>query len=108
MADSKKLGRSEVAPMRLWKPWTKVFFVIFVLSFAGLPQTQGKTAQMAATPAQEQSRPNEQADAPMRITLPAGTTISVRIADQVSSSHNHTGDLITGIVDPSVFIADHV
>jgi hypothetical protein len=26
----------------------------------------------------------------------------------VNSNHNHTGDLITGIVDPSVFIADRV
>ena len=57
---------------------------------------------------QEPSRPSDREDAAMSITLQPGTTISVRIADQVNSNHNHEGDLITGIVDPSVFIADHV
>jgi hypothetical protein len=32
----------------------------------------------------------------------------VRIADEINSSHNHTGDLFTGIVDPSVMIHDRV
>ena len=50
----------------------------------------------------------EAAPAPAPITLPVGTTISVRIADAVDSNHNHPGDLITGTVDPSVFIANHV
>jgi hypothetical protein len=48
------------------------------------------------------------ADAPASITLPVGTTISVRIADAVDSNHNHAGDLLTGIVDPSVFLGNHV
>jgi len=42
------------------------------------------------------------------ITIPAGGVISVRIADAVDSNHNHTGDLLTGIVDPSVLINDLV
>lgn len=42
------------------------------------------------------------------ITLPAGSTISVRIADAVNSGKNHSGDLITGIVDPSVLVDGRV
>jgi len=43
-----------------------------------------------------------------RITLPPDTIISVRIADEISSNKNHTGDMFTGIVDPSVLVHDHV
>jgi hypothetical protein len=43
-----------------------------------------------------------------RITLPPDTIISVRIADEISSSKNHTGDIFTGIVDPSVLVHDQV
>jgi hypothetical protein len=32
----------------------------------------------------------------------------VRIADEINSSKNHTGDILTGIVDPSVLIHDQV
>lgn len=42
------------------------------------------------------------------ITLPADSIISVRIADEINSGKNHTGDLFTGIVDPSVTIHDRV
>jgi hypothetical protein len=34
--------------------------------------------------------------------------ISVRIADDVDSNHNHIGDLFTGTVDPSVFMDNRV
>jgi hypothetical protein len=43
-----------------------------------------------------------------RVTLPPGTIISVRIADEINSGKNHTGDIFTGIVDPSVLIHDQV
>src|SRR5690348_12430000 len=43
-----------------------------------------------------------------QVVLPPGTVISVRIADTVNSSHNHSGDLITGSVDPSVLIGKRV
>lgn len=39
--------------------------------------------------------------------LPAGTVIQVRIADEVDSSKLHDGDLITGVVDPSVLVDSH-
>jgi hypothetical protein len=43
-----------------------------------------------------------------RVTLPPDTIISVRIADEINSSKNHTGDIFTGIVDPSVLVHDKV
>src|SRR6202011_3971205 len=43
-----------------------------------------------------------------RVTLPPNTIISVRIADEISSNKNHTGDIFTGIVDPSVLVHDQV
>jgi hypothetical protein len=43
-----------------------------------------------------------------RVTLPPDTIISVRIADEINSSKNHTGDIFTGIVDPSVLVHDRV
>jgi hypothetical protein len=43
-----------------------------------------------------------------RVTLPPDTIISVRIADDINSNKNHTGDIFTGIVDPSVLVHDHV
>jgi hypothetical protein len=42
------------------------------------------------------------------ITLPSETTISVRIADEITTGKNKTGDLFTGIVDPSVMVRDRV
>jgi hypothetical protein len=51
------------------------------------------------------------ADAPREgdtVTLPANSVISVRIADEINSSKNHTGDLFSGIVDPSVLVHDQV
>ncbi len=42
------------------------------------------------------------------VTLPTNTMISVRIANEINSSRNHTGDLFTGIVDPSVMVHDRV
>jgi hypothetical protein len=43
-----------------------------------------------------------------RVTLPPDTIISVRIADEINSNKNHTGDIFTGIVDPSVLVHDKV
>jgi hypothetical protein len=42
------------------------------------------------------------------VTLPSGYVIPVRLADEVDSSHDKTGDLFTGTVDPSVLVHDHV
>jgi hypothetical protein len=43
-----------------------------------------------------------------RVTLPPDSIISVRIADEISSNKNRTGDIFTGIVDPSVLIHNQV
>jgi hypothetical protein len=54
---------------------------------------------------------DRRADGPQegeRVTLPPDTIISVRIADEINSGKNHTGDIFTGIVDPSVLIHDQV
>jgi hypothetical protein len=62
--------------------------------------------------AQDNAQPvrldDAQPDAAQRILLPVGTEISVRIADRVDSNHLHSGDLLTGIVDPSLMYNDRV
>jgi hypothetical protein len=63
--------------------------------------------QEGGQPQSSENKPNA-ADEHERVTLPADSVISVRIADEINSSHNHTGDLFTGIVDPSVLIHDRV
>lgn len=42
------------------------------------------------------------------ITLPAGSVIPVRLADEVNSHHDKAGELYTGTVDPSVLIQNQV
>src|SRR5262245_31881219 len=42
------------------------------------------------------------------ITLPEGFTIPVRITDEISSKHAHTGEMYSGSVDPSVLVNDVV
>ena len=64
------------------------------------------TSAAAGFPFQEQD--NDAPPAPDRVTIAAGSIISVRIADEVDSSHGKIGDLYTGSVDPSVLIGDRV
>ncbi len=74
-------------------------------------QPEDSTGTTQEKMGQEQTRESKQVDSsdePEHVTLPAGTVIEVRIADEVDSSHNHYGDLITGTVDPSVLVHDHV
>lgn len=84
----------------------------------GQDNTQQQNAQQQNTPApsadSDDSRRDGDArksDVPAegeRITLPPDSRISVRIADEINSSKNHTGDMFTGIVDPSVLVRDQV
>ena len=78
----------------------------------GAPQAQQGDAQAPpagnSSAASGSSQDQQPAQSPERVTLPAGTTISVRIADAVDSSHGHIGDLLTGTVDPSVLLQDRV
>ena len=91
-----------------WKLSARALFLIVPLLFGRFQQAENQGANTNGNTALEQNRAVEQSDAPAHVTLPAGTTISVRIADEVNSSHNHTGDLLTGIVDPSVFLDNKV
>ena len=66
-------------------------------------------AQESPPPDQsEHAQPANPSDEHERILLPAGTEISVRIADRVDTNHLHSGDLLTGIVDPSLMYNDRV
>ena len=100
--------RSETAMLRYWKLSSLLPFLFIPLLFGCRGQPEGEGGPIAGNTRAAQARPSERADGSVPITLPVGTKISVRIADTVNSNHNHTGDLVTGIVDPSVFIADHV
>lgn len=61
----------------------------------------------AGTSARSSTKPRA-ADQNERVTLPAGTVISIRLADTVNSNHNHPGDQFSGTVDPSVLVGDRV
>lgn len=57
----------------------------------------------------QQPYENDQASAQGDLmTLPAGTVVSVRLADSVDSNKNHFGDQFSGTVDPSVIVANRV
>jgi hypothetical protein len=75
----------------------------FLLQMA-LPLTPRLAAQNSEPALNESNPPAGESS----VTLPAGTVISVRIADEVNSNRNHPGDVFTGTVDPSVFVEDHV
>jgi hypothetical protein len=67
------------------------------------------SAQESTAPAQPgQNQPVTSPGESERVTLSPGMVISVRIADKVDSSKGHTGDLLTGIVDPSLIANDRV
>src|SRR5262245_33712970 len=68
----------------------------------GSPQTQGSPDPVPPPLAEKQEK--AQGDEKEPVTLPVGQVIEVRVADLIRSNHNHTGDLFTGIVDPSVFV----
>jgi hypothetical protein len=76
-------------------------------------QQSGQPPQNSDYPRRDDARRDDtgRADVPEegeRVTLPPDTIISVRIADEISSNKNHTGDIFTGIVDPSVLIHNQV
>lgn len=84
--------------------WSRVLFGLIVFSAPVFAQNS-QTAPPAAPPRQSVTDPAAQ---PQRFTLPSGFVINVRVADAVDSNHNHTGDLLTGVVDPSVLYNDRV
>jgi hypothetical protein len=76
---------------------------ISFLGFLALVLVAGASfAQSSQAPGSDVPKPGDQ------ITLPPGSIVSVRVADAVNSDKNHSGDLLTGIVDPSVLIQNNV
>jgi len=87
------------------KRWTALLGLLALGSAAFAQETQN-----SAPPPATQSQPSAPAATGItgRFTLPSGFEINVRVADAVDSNHNHSGDLLTGIVDPSVMFQDRV
>ena len=56
----------------------------------------------------ESSDPRARSSEEDLITLPSGSVIDIRLADEVNSGHDRAGELYTGTVDPSVLVRDHV
>ncbi|MBV9182514.1 MAG: hypothetical protein JO356_14480 [Acidobacteria bacterium] len=85
---------------------TSRFFALslLTLSLLSIPQS---AAQNSDQPQASQDQ-RSSSDEAKTITLPEGTVISVRIADDIHSNHNHRGDFFTGTVDPSVLVDNHV
>ena len=76
---------------------------ICFLGFLGLVLVAGASfAQAGQVAGSDVPKPGD------RITLPPGSVVSVRVADVINSRKDHSGDLLTGIVDPSVLIENHV
>src|SRR5207248_133511 len=95
-------GDGDGDQMKQWNILPMAGFVLLLILVGKSPQAQS----------QSQRRPNQQRDGERdtrsRITLRPGTTISVRVADEVNSTHNHVDDVVIGTVDPSVFIDNRV
>jgi hypothetical protein len=89
-------------------PWYFVIVVTMGALFVCTSQSQLAAQENPAPTQSEQTQPAIPSDEHERILLPTGTEVSVRIADRVDSNRLHTGDLLTGIVDPSLMLNDHV
>jgi hypothetical protein len=72
------------------------------------PEDKGPSMQTTAGTSARSSTKSRAADQNERVTLPAGTVISIRLADAVNSNHNRPGDQFSGTVDPSVLVGDRV
>jgi hypothetical protein len=114
--------------MKAAKHWCLVLVLTVCTVLAFSPLHNSQAASRLPAPGYGQQTDNNQAGAPQsappaqpsptqpaaspdqgeRITLSPGMVISVRIADKVDSSHGHSGDLLTGIVDPSLIANDRV
>lgn len=82
--------------------------LVVTIFVAATLRGQGNSGQ---APAGQTPLPDEDAKAPPEdklVTLPAGTTISVRLADTVNSNRNRAGDLFSGTVDPSLLVDNRV
>ncbi len=67
------------------------------------PSSQSATAA-APSPAAAPRVPPE----PVRITVPAGTVVTVRLIDSIDTSRNHAGDEFSATVDSPVVVGERV
>jgi hypothetical protein len=88
------------------KRWTSSFLAL-ALAPLWLLAVHQVSGQNTPHPQASRDQPSS-SDGPDTITLPEGTVISVRIADKINSSHNQTGDIFVGTVDPSVLVDGRV
>jgi hypothetical protein len=114
-----KTSEWKAGPIRLFALVVSVCFGIQAVAFAPSPSRRSetvKTTPMHSVREQDQRQGSDQAaDTGARnpadnalITLPSGTMIPIRLADEVNSKHDKEGALYTGTVDPSVLIQDRV
>jgi hypothetical protein len=92
---------------RLGRIWTIAIMGLAIL-FALQAGSTGVSVCAAQEPSSRQPDLGRNYDNPNVVTLPSGTVIPVRIADEVNSNKDKKGDLYTGTVDPSVLIHDQV
>ena len=102
-------GTRPASSMQAARHW-RLALVVAGCALLALSTLRGPVAaqESAPPPPSDQVQPANPPDEHERISLPAGTVISVRIADRVDSNHLHSGDLLTGIVDPSLMYNDRV
>lgn len=73
---------------------------------APMPRTETVASAMpvAAAPAVQPPAPPQ----PVRVTIPAGTVITVRLIDGIDTSRNHAGDEFAASVNSPVVVGDRV
>ncbi len=62
----------------------------------------------AAPMAEAESAPQPPAPQPVEVTIPAGTTVTVRMIDGIDSSQNRPGEEFAASVDAPVVVGDHI
>lgn len=93
-----------VGALRLY--WNRIFVAAACLTgLTAICFFDGSHKNAEARPAGGQQDASER---PELITLRVGSTIPVRITDEINSKHAHEGDMYSGSVDPSVLIKDVV
>ena len=76
-----------------------------VISRDTLPQDQEPAAPTQRPPSANRPSPQSaNAPVPANLTIPAGTVIFTRLAEPLSSDHNHSGDTFTGTLDRPIIV----
>lgn len=80
------------------------------LASSEAPPAQQSQADQSATPAPApvQNTPPPPPPPPAKVTIPAGTTLSIRLLDGLDSEHNQVGDTFRATLSSPVVIDDQV